>query len=130
MAMIENKLSAFILTHPAVKTIVFAFSVLLSGVLTSAFVFEISTETGLKWDEFYTKDTFWYIVVYLLFVGIYNYYIYQVDSSVELFMDKEYSRAYVFKACMPEFVEKCKEEITNGTGIEGVKRLNDFLNKM
>lgn len=125
-----NKLSIFFQNNPIAKTIVFAISVVLSGVLTSAFVADISHEDGLHWTESYEKSTFWYIVIYLIIVGIYNYFIYQIDVSVEKFKDKKFTRAYVLKACLPEYVEKCKEEINNGRGLDGVKNLNDFLKNM
>lgn len=125
-----NKLSSLFLKHPIAKTLVFAVSVVLSGILASAFVTEINHEDGLHWLEFYKTISFWLIIIYLVFVGLYNYFIYQVDVSIEKFMDKAYSRAYVFNACLPEFVEKCKEEIKAGTGLSGVKNLNDFLNMM
>ena len=125
-----NRLSTFFLKNPIAKTLVFAVSVVLSGILASSFVAEITTLEGLQWSLFYKKCSFWLIVLYLIVVGIYNYFIYQVDVSVERFMDKEYSRAYVFKACLPDFVEKCREEINSGQGLAGVKSLNDFLKKM
>ena len=120
----------FFQQNPIAKTIVFAISVVLSGVLASAFVTEISYEDGLHWSEFYKKGAFWLIILYLIVVGIYNYFIYQLDISVEKFRDKDYSRAYVFRACLPDFVDKCKEEINNGTGLSGVKSLNEFLKTM
>lgn len=125
-----NKLSIFIQKHPIAKTIVFAVSVVLSGILASAFVTDISYNDGLHWGEFYKKGTFWLIVIYVIIVGVYNYFIYQIDVSVEKFIDKNYSRAYIFRACLPDFVEKCKEEINSGIGLEGVKNLNEFLKKM
>jgi len=127
---LTKKLSKFFLEKPIAKTIVFAISVVLSGVLASAFVTEISYEDGLHWSEFYKKGAFWLIILYLIVVGIYNYFIYQLDISVEKFRDKDYSRAYVFRACLPDFVDKCKEEINNGTGLSGVKSLNEFLKTM
>ena len=130
MAIIQNKFSKVIVEHPIIKTIVFGCSVVLSGILTSAFVNDISYPDGLHWREFYLKGTFWWIVLYLILVGLYNYYLYRLDVSVEKFMDNEYSRAYIFSACIPEFVDKCKEEISQGTGIEGAKRLIDFLKTM
>lgn len=129
-AMKVNKLSIFFQKNPIAKTIVFAVSVVLSGVLASAFVSDISFSDGLHWGEFYKKRTFWLIVIYLIIVGIYNYFIYQIDVSVEKFIDKDYSRAYIFRACLPDFVEKCREEINSGKGLEGVKNLNDFLKTM
>ena len=125
-----NKVTDFFIKNPIAKTIVFAISVVQSGILASAFVSEISHPDGLHWSEFYSKWSFWLILIYLVIVGIYNYFIYQIDVSVEKFMNKEYSRAYLFRACLPDFVEKCREEIKNGSGLEGVKNLNEFLNNM
>lgn len=63
---------------PFGRTIGFATSVLLSGVLASAFVTEITVQGQLEWSIFYTKKTFWALII-LMFA----YLVYYVLTSRE-----------------------------------------------
>lgn len=64
-----SKIKGFFIKKPIAKTIVFAISVVLSGILASAFVTEITYPDGLHWSEFYKKWSFWLIVIYLIKVS-------------------------------------------------------------
>ena len=130
MSSIRQTIANFFLTNPIAKTVVFVVSVLLSGVLCSAFVAEISSSNGLQWGEFYKKTSFWLIVVYAVFVGYYNVFIYKAETSIEKFKDADYSRAYILHSCMQDIVDKAKDEIQSTKGIKGAEHLIDFLNKL
>lgn len=125
----KEKIAAFFLSKPLAKTVVFAVSVILSGILCSAFVAEITTPEGLQWRYFYQKWSFWLIILFLVIVFVYNVFIYRAEKSVEKFMDANYSRAYIIRSCMQDIVEKAKMEVNSTKGIKGAEHLLDFLNK-
>jgi hypothetical protein len=125
----QERVTIFFLSKPLAKTIVFGVSVILSGVLCSAFVAEITTKEGLIWGDFYKKWTFWFIVLYLIIVFYYNVFIYRAEKSVEKFMDANYSKAYIIRSCMQDIVEKAKVEVNSTKGIKGAEHLMEFLNK-
>lgn len=56
---------------PLGRTIGFTISVLLSGVLASAFVTEITVQGQLEWSGFYTKKTFWALIILMLIYLLY-----------------------------------------------------------
>lgn len=122
------KVATFFLTHPLAKTAVFVVSVLLSGILSSAFVTEINTPKGLQWGLFYKTLSFWLIILYVFLVAYYNIFIYRAETSIEKFMDDRYSRAYILRSCMQDIVDKAKVEINSTKGIKGAEHLMDFLN--
>ena len=109
-----QKIKESILNSPGIKTIIFVLLVMLSGILCSAFVFEISTESGLIWNQFYTKKTFWMIVIYTVVVYFYNKLLYFHEKNVLKFLDDDYCLAYIRKECLPEIVNKYKEDIKSG----------------
>ena len=125
----QEKVSVFFLSKPLAKTIVFAISVILSGILCSTFVAEITTPDGLQWGAFYRKWSFWAIVVFLIVVFLYNRFIYRVEKSVEKFMDDNYCKAYIIRSCMQDIVEKAKVEVNSTKGIKGAEHLLDFIKK-
>lgn len=99
---------------PAIKTGIFIISVILSGVLCSAFITEITLENELHWSMFYTKITFWLIILYCIIVYLYNRFVYKLETDILNFLDDNYCLAYMRKECLPELVEKYKEDVRLG----------------
>lgn len=125
-----SKIEKYTLENPWIKSIVFFFSVIISGVLCSAFVAEITIEGIIVWTICYKKLSFWLIILYMILVVIYNIFIYRQENNIKNFMDIEYCKAYIIKACMPDLIEQYKKDIRSGKGNQGVSDLMVQLKKM
>lgn len=99
--------------NPLFKTLAFAFSVIISGVLCSAFVTEI-TGSELEWGGFYKTISFWLIILFLILVLIYNFKFYKDEKDIEKFYNEVYCSAYMKSELLPEMAEYYKREIKNG----------------
>jgi magnesium-transporting ATPase (P-type) len=119
-----------LIRYPEVKTIVFAFSVIVSGVLCSAFVAEITVAEILNWGLFYKTTTFWIIVIYCILLYFYNSTVYKYEKNVLKFLDDDYCLAYIRQQCLPDLVEKYKQDLKSGKQpkdfIDIKKELNKF----
>lgn len=103
-----------IMVKPLFNTLVFAFSVIISGVLCSAFITEITDNGVLIWDEYYKTKSFWLIIVFLIVVFIYNLKFYKNEKDIEKFYNEVYCSAYMKSELLPEMAEYYKKEIKNG----------------
>lgn len=63
-----KKLLKNIKEYPEVRTGIFLFSVIISGILSSAFVTEISKNGELIWKDFYKAYTFGGLLVYSIII--------------------------------------------------------------
>lgn len=126
----KNKFGKYLFENPWIKSVVFFFSVIISGVLCSAFVAEITIDGVIEWNLCYKKTTFWVIILYMILVIIYNAFIYYQENNVKNFMDIEYCKAHIIKACMPDLIEQYKKDIRSGKGNQGVVDLMVQLKKM
>ncbi len=116
-----QKLKEYILKTPEIKTLIFILSVLLSGILCSAFVAEITINNALDWASFYKASSFWFIIVYSILLYLYNRFIYRFEKNILNFLDDNYCLAYIRRECLPEIVNKYKQDIKSG------KQPNEFI---
>ena len=99
---------------PEIKTIVFVLSVILSGILCSAFVTEITVNGKLQWITFYKAFSFWFILVYCIVIYLYNRFVYKYEKNMLNFLDDDYCLAYIRQQCLPELVVKYKSDLKSG----------------
>ena len=109
-----NKLIKSIKGYPEVRTGIFVFSVLISGVLCSAFITEITQNGKLVWKDFYKAYTFWGLIIYSIIIYLYNRFIYRFEKNIMNFLDEDYCKAYIVQSCLPDLVEKYKEDLKSG----------------
>ncbi|HEY5592779.1 MAG TPA: hypothetical protein VIK55_17390 [Paludibacter sp.] len=96
------------------KTIIFVLSVILSGILCSAFVTEITINGVVTWKVFYKTNTFWFIILYCIVIYFYNKVVYKYEKNMLNFLDDDYCLAYIRQQCLPELVVKYKTDLKSG----------------
>ena len=109
-----NKIKKSIKEYPEIRTGIFIFSVLISGILCSAFVTEISLHGKLIWKSFYKAYTFWGLILYSILIYLYNRFIYKFEKNMMNFLDDDYCRAYIVQSCLPELINKYKNDLKSG----------------
>ena len=98
---------------------------LLSGVLCSSFVAEISTPKGLDWSHTLRAPTFYGLIVLAIGVALYTRSLYRYETAMERFLDDEYCKAYMRSQCLPEAAERYKELIRVGQVGELERAMNE-----
>lgn len=111
---ILESLKELIRTSPKFKAVIFAFSVIISGVLCSGFITDITSNGSLVWTNFYKAPCFYLLVVYCFIVVIYYGFIYLEEVKTLSFMDKDFCKAYMRKEALPELAKKYREEVRKG----------------
>lgn len=119
-----------ILESPLGRTIGFAGSVLLSGVMCSAFVTEITVNGQLAWNICYTKRTFWILILMFVVYLLYSIFIYRNELRREAFSDDQFCREYLRSTCLPEFANKLKELIRRGNSSAELVEVHAFYEKL
>jgi len=109
-----NKIKKSIKEYPEIRTGIFIFSVLISGILCSAFVTEISLNGKLIWKSFYKAYTFWGLILYSILIYLYNRFIYKFEKNMMNFLDDDYCKAYIVQSCLPELIDKYKNDLKSG----------------
>lgn len=118
-----------IIKYPEVKTVVFVFSVIISGVLCSAFVTEITVDGVLNWSLFHKATSFWIVLAYSILIYLYNRIVYKYEKNVLRFLDDDYCVAYIRQQCLPELVEKYKKDLKLGKQPKDLIDIKKELNK-
>ncbi len=113
-AAIINKINLIFQTSPLIKTIIFFFLVIFSGILCGTFLSEININGKLEWSIFYKTISFYIIIVYLILIFIYYRFIYKLEKNMLNFLDDDYCKAYIRSQCLPEIISKYKESIKYG----------------
>ncbi len=118
------------LFKPIIKTIVFILSVVVSGVLCSGFILEISNGSSLIWSNFYKVKTFYLILLLSVIIYFYNKFIYKTEMNILKYVDNDYCRAYIRSQCIPEIVEQYKKSIHNGKNSSELKEYHSELKRL
>jgi len=115
---------------PGVRTGIFIFSVILSGILCSGFITEITINGKLEWSNFYKAITFWILSGYFIILYLYNRFFYRHENDTLKFLDENYCRAYIIAHCLPELVEKYNQELRAGKSPSDLIDIVEELKKM
>lgn len=124
-----QQLKRTVFQSPALKTFFSALSLVATGVLASAFVVEINTPTGLVWSNFYRAKSFYGLFVLFLLLFFYNRALYEFETDVDRFLDKDYCTAYMRSQCLPEAAERYRQAIRTGA-IGELERAMDELRRV
>jgi hypothetical protein len=106
------------LDSAAWRAVFFLLSTVLSGVLSGAFIAEITINGKLAWGVFYTAPSFWALGSLSVLLYAYQRALFHRETHVSRFADKDYCLAYMRAQCLPEAAQRYKERIRNGDGRE------------
>ena len=109
-----NKLKAALYDSPGWKTTFSILSMVITGVLSGAFIAEITIPSGLEWALFYKSKSFYGLMFISSVLYFYNKGLYKREHEIAKFIDNEYCVAYIRSQCLPEAAERYKELIRNG----------------
>lgn len=115
---------------PEIKTIIFILSVLISGILCSGFIAEITKEGELDWTIFYKAATFWLLIGYSFIIYLYNVFLYRFEKNILKYLDKEYCKAYILNACLPEITERYNQDLRSGKKTSELIDISKELKKL
>ncbi len=118
-----SRFTNFIITSPLIKTIIFVFSTIVSGILAAAFIFEISPSGKINWTLYYRVSSFYLIIFWVILIAVYNYIIYKREIDILRFKDEEYCIAYIRSQCLPEIASKYRELVKSGN----MRELKDIV---
>mgnify|MGYP001769527560 CR=1 FL=1 len=125
-----RKFLAKIGSSPEIKTIIFILSVLISGILCSGFITEITKDGKLDWTTFYKAVTFWLLIGYSFIIYLYNRFIYRFEKNILKYLDENYCKAYIVNACLPEITERYKQELRSGKKTSEMIDISKELKKL
>lgn len=117
------RLIDYIVRSPLIKTFIFVISTIISGVLSAAFIFEISPLGKINWVLSYRVVSFYLIIFWVIIITIYNYLVCKKEIDILKFKDEEYCMAYIRSQCLPEIASKYKESVKIGN----MRGLKDIL---
>lgn len=117
------RLIDYIAKSPLIKTLIFAISTIISGVLAAAFIFEISPLGKINWALSYRVTSFYLIIFWVIIIAIYNYLVFKKETDILKFKDEEYCMAYIRSQCLPEIASKYRESVKIGN----MRGLKDIL---
>lgn len=103
-----------VLESPGWKTFFGVIIPVVVGVLSGAFIAEISSENTMNWLAFYKAKSFYGLLAISAVTFIYHRAVYLYERRVERFVNDDYCRAYMRSKCLPEAAEKYRELIRAG----------------
>ena len=103
-----------VLEAPLARALFHVMSNVSIAIFAGAFVFQISTPTGLEWHDFYEQTSFYGLLTTAAAIYWYNKAIYQIDRDVLKFADSDYCVAYVRSKCLPDAAEQYRIAIRTG----------------
>lgn len=113
-----SDLKSIIIESPGWRTF-FAFILpIMAGILSGAFVTEITQNSEILWKEFYNAKSFYGLLILSLCMYTYNKQSYLHEKQISLFQDADYCTAYMRSKCLPEAAERYKKLIRSGDGGE------------
>jgi hypothetical protein len=113
-----REFATWVVTSPGVKTSASVSNAIICGILTGAFVAEISGPAGLQWGTFYWRKSFYALLLVGLLTYFFNLMVYKYEKDILRFADREYCLAYMRSRCLPAAAERYTAMILSGNGGE------------
>jgi len=110
------RFKAYILTSPEWKTFFSVVFPIAIGVISGAYVNEITTPDGVKWMRSWNLPTFYLLIAATALMVVFHRTLYLHDISIDKFRDDQFCLAYVRSKCLPEAAERYREMIRSGDG--------------
>lgn len=123
-----EKIKKYVFSSPLIKSILGVVSIVLTGVLSSGFVAELSSQE-VVWSNYFKTKCFYILILYALLAIFYNWQGYKWETSIERIMEKEYCKNFVLKENLPVLAEHCKDLIKTGKideFIETTKKIKEL----
>lgn len=111
---------------PIFETLIFSFSVILSGVLASAFVTELTVDNEVQWENAFKIGPTYFIGFYIVVIYYYNKFLYDERVEINKFKDDFYLLAYMRKELLPDIVMDFKKDIQAGKTPD-FKKFDDLI---
>ncbi|MFJ7682618.1 hypothetical protein [Peribacillus butanolivorans] len=126
MEKLKSKLSDILEKSPLFETLIFAGSVIFSGILTGAFINELTVNNEIQWKNAFKIVPTYLILIYLVILYHYNKFLYNERLEINNFKDDVFLSAYVKKELVPEIVTDFKKNIREGTEVD-FKKFDDLI---
>ncbi|MEH7033459.1 hypothetical protein V7054_14790 [Priestia megaterium] len=126
MEKLTRKLRDILEKSPLFETLIFAGSVILSGILAGSFVNELTVDNKVHWENAFKILPTYLILIYLVIFYLYSKFLYNERIQIDKFKDDVFLSAYVKKELLPEIVTKFKEDIRGGKEID-FKKFDDLI---
>lgn len=108
----RERLGRYLLENPIAKTSLFVLTVILSGILCSAFVAELSTtQDGIKWSTFSDKLSFYWLIFIIVLDFIYNWFSNSYESEIMKYSDEKWLLSNMRKELFGTYMEHMKKQI-------------------
>lgn len=112
---IRSQISIWLSVNPIIKTLLFLITTVITGVLCSSLVTELSTGNSIEWSHFYKVSSFKPLLLVIVIDFIYNWFANSADSDIMKFTDDEYVNAYIKKHSVDSVISRINEDISNGS---------------
>lgn len=126
MSIVKDKLREWRDKSPLFETLVFTGSVIISGILTSSFVTELTVNNKIQWNKAFNIVPTYLILVFIALLYFYNRFLYKEHLKIKDFQDDLYASAYVKREVYPEVVRDLKKSIREGN-YENLKKFEDVI---
>lgn len=123
-----SRFKAYILQSPEWKTLFSVVFPIAIGVISGAYVNEITTPEGVKWARSFILPSFYLLITATILMVVFHRVVYLHETSVDKFRDDQFCMAYVRSKCLPEAAERYKQLIRSGDGGQ-LKQAMDELKK-
>lgn len=87
---------------------------------------ELVDNEQIRWEKIVTEPSFWLMVATSLLVYVYYKAEFADFNSLQDYKKKDFAIAYIRKACLEEYAEKCREHIRDGN-LQGIKDIMDVI---
>lgn len=124
-----ERVKAYILTSPGWRTLFSIAFPIAIGVVSGAYVNELTTPDGVKWARSWSLASFYLLVAATSLMVVFHRAVYLHEISIDKFRDEQFCMAYMRSKCLPEAAERYRELIRSGDGGE-LKQAMDELKKV
>lgn len=121
-----SNIKAILVETPLWRTIFSFILPIVTGILSGAFVTEITINGIINWSLFFKANSFYGLVFVAFCMYFYNKAVYIFEKEVLKFSDNEYCKAYIRSKCLPEAANKYKQLIRDGKGGELEQAMNEI----
>ena len=112
---LRERVGMYLLDSPIVRTSLFVLTVILSGILCSAFVSELNTVQGaIEWGSFYNKLSFYWLLFIVIVDFIYNWFGNSTESDILKYSNKDWLMSYLRSKTIDTLVEQLNDQIKKG----------------
>lgn len=106
------------------------FTVIISGVLCSGFVTEITVNGKLVWANFYLSKCFWGIIAFVVIIYAWLWLSHVKHKKQVAVLNEKFCKDYIMRKTLPALADEVKRDIKNGKGAEKLVNVMDMIDKI